>query len=195
MLDFFFDVGSPYSYLCATQIDGVAGKHGATVRWRPFLLGAVFKAAGNDQTFRVPTKAKWMLDDLKQWAELYDEPFQFPALFPANTIRAMRACCFAETKDRVRGMAMALFSGYWTRGIDPSSEEGIRQGCMTAGLDPVEVFAAVESQPIKDKLRAHTDDALKAGAFGAPTILCDGKLLWGNDRLVILDHLLAKANG
>jgi 2-hydroxychromene-2-carboxylate isomerase len=193
-IDFYFDVGSPYSYLAATQIDAVARKHGNDVSWRPFLLGAVFKATGNEMPARVPAKAKWMLADLGQWAELYNVPFQFPASFPPNTVRAMRACCVAETKGKARAFAMPLFSGYWTRGVDPSSDEGLGLAATAAGLDPAEVLAAVETQPVKDALRANTDRAIAAGAFGAPAMVFEGKLLWGNDRLALLDHLLAKAH-
>jgi 2-hydroxychromene-2-carboxylate isomerase len=194
MIDFYFDIGSPYSYLCATQIDGVAAKHGAKVNWLPFLLGAVFKSSGNEMPARIPTKAQWMFRDLAHWAEVYKVPFHFPAVFPVNTLRAMRACCFAETKGRVRELAMSLYGEYWTRGIDPSSEEGLLHASAAAGLRGSEVLAAIETQPIKDRLRAHTQKAIDAGAFGAPTMIFEGQLLWGNDRLVVLDHLLAKSS-
>jgi 2-hydroxychromene-2-carboxylate isomerase len=194
MIDFYFDIGSPYSYLCATQIDGVAAKHGHKVSWRPFLLGAVFKASGNEMPARIPTKAKWMLGDLSHWAEVYQVPFHFPAIFPANSLRAMRACCFAETKGRLRELAMSLFSAYWTRGVDPSSDAGLRQAAASSGLDGAQLIEAIDTQAIKDKLRANTETAIAAGAFGAPTMIFDGQLLWGNDRLVVLDHLLAKSS-
>lgn len=194
-IDFYFDVGSPYSYLCATQIDAVAAKHGVDVRYKPFLLGAVFKASGNEMPARVPAKAKWMLADLARWAELYKVPFQFPTSFPPNTVRAMRACCAADVQGKVRSMALALFNGYWTRDVDPSSDEAIVQASLAAGLDAAEVLAAVTTQPIKDRLRANTDEALAAGAFGAPTIVYQDTLFWGNDRLIQLDHFLTKAHG
>jgi 2-hydroxychromene-2-carboxylate isomerase len=194
-IDFYFDVGSPYSYLCATQIDAVAAKHGVDVRYRPFLLGAVFKASGNEMPARVPAKAKWMLADLARWAELYKVPFQFPASFPPNTVRAMRACCAADAKGKVRSMALALFTGYWTRDVDPSSDEAIAQASLASGLDAAEILAAVTTQPVKDRLRANTDEALAAGAFGAPTIVYQDTLFWGNDRLIQLDHFLTKAHG
>jgi 2-hydroxychromene-2-carboxylate isomerase len=190
-IDFFYDIGSPYSYLCATQIDGVAAKHGREVRWRPMLLGAVFKATGHDMPTRVEAKARWILTDLQLWARSYGVPFAWPATFPPVTVRAMRACTFAAERGKVREMSLALFEGYWARGLDPSGEEAIRKASAAAGLDGAEVLAAVETQPMKDALRRSTDEAVAAGVFGAPAILADGHLFWGNDRLPLLDRMLA----
>jgi 2-hydroxychromene-2-carboxylate isomerase len=190
-IEFFYDIGSPYSYLCATQIEGVARKHERTVHWRPMLLGAVFKATGNDMPARIPAKAKWMLTDLTLWAKHYGVPFSFPALFPANTVRAMRACVFADQHGKARQISLALFEGYWARGVDPSSVEGLQQAAAAAGLVPAEVLAAIETQPIKDALRASTDAAIARGVFGAPAMVVGDHLFWGNDRLPLLDRVLA----
>ncbi len=190
-IEFFYDIGSPYSYLCATQIDGVASKHGRDVKWRPLLLGAVFKATGNEMPARLPAKAKWMFSDLALWAKSYRVPFSFPASFPPNTVRAMRACIFAAEHGKVRPMSLALFEGYWARGMDPSGEEGIRKASASAGLDADEVLAAIETPAIKDGLRKSTDEAVARGVFGAPAIFAGSHLFWGNDRLPLLDQLLA----
>ncbi|MEZ4299418.1 MAG: 2-hydroxychromene-2-carboxylate isomerase [Polyangiaceae bacterium] len=190
-IDFYYDIGSPYSYMCATQIDGVAAKHGRSVRWRPMLLGAVFKATGNDMPARVPAKARWMLQDLQLWAKSYGVPFAFPSNFPANTVRAMRACVFASEQGKGREMSLALFDGYWAHGVDPSSEEGIREAAGTAGLDAAAVLAGIETQAVKDGLRKVTDEAIALGVFGAPAIVVGGQLFWGNDRLPLLDRVLA----
>ncbi len=190
-IDFFYDIGSPYSYLCATQIDGVARKHGREVLWRPMLLGAVFKATGNEMPARVAAKAKWMLSDLALWARSYGVPFVFPASFPPNTVKAMRACVAASERGKVRELSLALFEGYWAHGVDPSSEEGIRKAAPIAGLDAGELLAAVETQPVKDALRKSTDEAIARGVFGAPSMFVGEQMFWGNDRLLLMDQLLA----
>jgi 2-hydroxychromene-2-carboxylate isomerase len=192
-VELFFDVASPYSYMCATQIEAVAGKHGAEVVWRPMLLGAVFKAAGNDMPARVAAKATWMMKDLAMWAALYRVPFAIPPSFPPNSLRAMRACCFAESRGSAGQLAKALFDGYWAHAVDPSSDDGLGRACGAAGLDPVEVLRAAESQPMKDALRKNTEEAVARGAFGAPTIFVGETMFFGNDRLPLLDRLLAGA--
>ena len=89
-IEFFFDIGSSYSYLAATQMDGVAERTAVPVRWRPFLLGGVFKATGNDMPARLPAKAKWMLHDMTLWAHHYGIPFRMPSRFPLITLRSRK---------------------------------------------------------------------------------------------------------
>ena len=86
-IEFFFDVGSPYSYLAAAEIGALSARTGVPVRWRPFLLGAVFKASGNDMPARVAAKARFMLGDLSRWAAIYGVPFRMSSRFPLNTLR------------------------------------------------------------------------------------------------------------
>lgn len=191
-VEFFFDVSSPYSYLCATQIDAVATKHGAEVVWRPMLLGGVFKASGNEMPARIPAKAKWMLGDLHMWAKHYRVPFVFPsAIFPLSSIKAMRACAHAESVGKVQAVAKSLFESYWIRSLDPNSDEALGAASRAAGLDAAAVLAAVTEAPAKDALRKSTDEAIARGAFGAPTMFVGETMFWGNDRLPLLDRLLS----
>src|SRR5689334_12190987 len=95
-IELFFDIGSSYSYLAATQMAGLAERTRVPVRWRPFLLGAVFKATTNEMPARVPAKARWMLEDMKRWAEHYGIPFAFPSRFPLLTLRTQRALAAIE---------------------------------------------------------------------------------------------------
>src|SRR3954465_11461323 len=89
-IELFFDIGSSYSYLAATQMAAVSERTGVPVRWRPFLLGAVFKATGNDLPIRVPAKARWMLTDMERWSAHYGIPFKVPSRFPMVTLRTQR---------------------------------------------------------------------------------------------------------
>lgn len=191
-VDFYFDIASPYSYLAATQIEAVAQKHGATVRWCPFLLGAVFKATDNAMPAAVPAKAKYMLGDLHRWAEMYGVDFEFPALFPAASVKPLRACVAAGDHGKAGPFALAIFRQYWALGKDPSSPEALSAACTEVGLAPDEILGAIETQPIKDRLRENTDRAVEIGAFGAPTMVVGDVMLWGNDRLDMLEHVLQK---
>ena len=194
-IDFFYDIGSPYSYLAATQVPRLAERTGAAVVWRPFLLGGVFKAAGNDMPARVPAKARWMLEDLSRWAKHYGVPFVFPPFFPPNTVRAMRACVAASRHGRVAEVSLALFRAYWCEGHDPSGEAAIRAAAEGAGLDGGALFAATDDPAVKDGLRAATEEAVARGAFGAPSFFVGDALFWGNDRIELLVESLAPATG
>src|SRR5438105_2282905 len=112
-LEFFFDLSSPYSYLAATQLDAMAERTKAEVRWRPMVLGAVFKATQNVMPAASPPKARYMLDDLQRWAEAYQVPFKMTTRFPVNALKAMRLVLVADREQRGREVAKAAFRALW----------------------------------------------------------------------------------
>jgi 2-hydroxychromene-2-carboxylate isomerase len=186
-IELFFDIGSSYSYLAATQMERLASKTGVPVRWRPFLLGAVFKATGNDMPARIPAKARWMLNDMAMWAKHYDVPFRMPTRFPLITLRTQRALAAAELRDpaSVAPFALALFRAYWAVGRDPTTDDVIREVAPDPGI-----VAAIDAPETKDHLRATTDEAVRRGAFGAPAMFVGDTLFWGNDRIALLEQFL-----
>ncbi len=189
-IEFFFDTASSYSYLAATQIEAVGRRTSTPVRWRPFLLGAVFKATGNDLPIRVPAKARWMLSDMQLWAAHYQLPFQMPARFPLITLRTQRFLVAIERQspDRVPEVALALFRAYWERGEDITTDPVL---AAAAGGNVDHLLAAIDLPETKDHLRATTDEAVRRGAFGAPAMFVGETLFWGNDRLPLLEQHLA----
>jgi 2-hydroxychromene-2-carboxylate isomerase len=195
VIEFFFDIGSSYSYLAATQMDGVSQRTGVPARWRPFLLGAVFKATGNDLPIKLPAKARWMVSDMKLWGDHYGIPVRIPSRFPIVTLRAQRALCSAERihgSDAIPKFAQALFRAYWADDKDPTTDDVIGAAATSAGLDPAPILAGIEAQETKDLLRATTEEAVKRGAFGAPSMFVGDTLFWGNDRLPLLEQFLKR---
>ncbi len=192
VIDFFFDVGSPYAYLAATQIEAVAKRAGADVRWRPFLLGAVFKETGNEMPARVAHKARYMMKDLARWADLYGVDIRFPSRFPLATLKPQRALVAVarSTPDELPRFALALFRAYWADDRDVSDPAVIREVADGCGLDGAAVTAAAEEPEVKDLLRSWTGEAVERGAFGAPAMFVGDELFWGNDRLVLLERFL-----
>ena len=191
-IDFYFDLSSPYSYLAATQLDAIANRHGATIAWKPLVLAAVFKAQGNVMPAVCVPKAQYMVKDLARWAEHYGVPFQMSSRFPLPTIRGMRLIIAAESSGRSGDLAKRLFAGMWERDLDISSDAVLRTQVSECGLSADELMAATETSAVKDKLRAYTDEAISRGVFGAPAMIVDGELFWGNDRLHFLEKQLTK---
>jgi 2-hydroxychromene-2-carboxylate isomerase len=193
-VEFFFDLSSPYSYLAATQIDAIAARAGAEITWRPMVLGAVFKAAANAIPASSPPKARYMLADLTRWAEEYGVPFQMTSRFPVNALKAMRLVIAAEREAAGRGrdLALAAFRALWVDDRDITDAAELHALAAAAGIDADRAVAAIENPEIKDALRANTDEALRRGAFGAPTFLVGDELFWGNDRLHFVERALKK---
>lgn len=189
-IEFFFDIASTYSYLAATQIDALGERVGVPVRWRPMLLGGVLKATNNRAPIEVAAKARYMLTDLHDWADLYGVPMRFPTQFPPNSIPIQRVLS-AVTEADVRVLGKALFDAYWTQQQNLSDLAVLAHVIHVAGFPSVELLARAQDQEIKDKLRATTDEAVARGAFGAPTFFVGDRMFWGNDRLPLLERYVA----
>jgi 2-hydroxychromene-2-carboxylate isomerase len=189
-VEFYFDFSSPYSYLAATQLPDLAKRFGARIEYRPFVLAAVFKATSNDMPAKVPAKGQYMFKDLERWAEFYGVRFKFSSHFPANTIKAMRLVLVAEEHGKEEPVTVGLFRAMWAEDRDLNDPVVLSDILEKAGLDPVAALAAIETQPIKDRLRAYTDAAISKGAFGAPAMIVGDELFWGNDRLHFVERAL-----
>jgi 2-hydroxychromene-2-carboxylate isomerase len=192
VIELFFDIGSSYSYLAATQMAAVEARTKTPVRWRPFLLGAVFKAVGNEMPARIPAKARWMLGDMQAWSAHYGVPFAMPSRFPLVTLRAQRFLASIERSDatKVAPAALSLFDAYWARDQDPTTDATLAAAARAAGLELD--LGVIEAQETKDHLRATTDEAVRRGAFGAPSLFVGDVMFWGNDRLPLLEKHLAQ---
>jgi len=186
-IEFFFDIASTYSYLASTQIDALGARVGVPVRWRPMLLGGVTKATGNRTPIEVPAKARYMLQDLHDWADLYGIELRFPSHFPPNSLPIMRVLS-AVSAQEVRPLANALFQAYWTRDQNLSDLNVLAHVIESAGFPAVNLLARAQDQDVKDRLRAATEEAVQRGAFGAPTFFFRGRMFWGNDRLPLLER-------
>jgi len=187
-VELFFDLSSPYSYLAATQMKALRERTGAEVVWRPMVLGALFKTVGNDMPARVPSKGRWMGNDLQRWADHYGVPWKMSSHFPANTIKAMRLVLVDDAK--AGDVALAAFRAMWAEDRNITEEAELRRIAEMGGLDPATALQAIEAPAIKDRLRANTDEAAARGAFGAPTMFVGDELYWGNDRLHFVEAAL-----
>lgn len=180
-IEFFFDIVSPYSYLASTQMAGLATRSGAQVRWRPFLLGGVMKAVGNEPPGNLPPRAVYMLRDLQRWAAAYRVPFTWPHVFPLNTLATQRVLCSLEEAE-VPALAARLFHAYWVDGMDLS------QPAVLSGLVGIERMARSGDPANKARLLANTQEAVARGAFGAPTLFVGDQMFFGNDRLPFVEQ-------
>ena len=190
-VEFFFDVGSPTVYLAATQLSKIAGRHGATVLWRPFLLGGVFKATGNVSPATVPAKSRDMGDDLERFARRYEVPFLFNPFFPVNTLALMRGAVAYQQQGRLDQYIDAIFSAMWVTGKNMNEPTIVAEVLDTIGIGAQEFLVAIAAQDVKDKLKSNTEEAVERGAFGAPTFFVGDEMFFGQDRLDFVEAALA----
>ena len=185
-LDFWFDFASTYSYLAAMRIEPLAQKAEVRVRFRPFLLGPIFKAQGwSTSPFNLyPAKGRHMWRDLARSCAQLQLPFRRPDPFPQNSLLAARVALVGLDQAWGEAFCRAIFRAQFADGRRIDDTAAI--GDILAGLklDPEGALAAAQSDAIKMRLRTQTDEAQRLGVFGAPSFTtADGELFWGNDRL------------
>ncbi|SVB37726.1 uncharacterized protein METZ01_LOCUS190580 [marine metagenome] len=191
-VEFFYDFGSPTVYLAATQLPAIAAAVGATIDWRPMLLGGVFKSTGNQSPVVVPAKAAYMNNDLKRFAKRYGVPFRFNPHFPINTLALMRGAVAYQDDVVVSSTYRdAIFRAIWVEARNLNEPDVIGQVLSDAGLDPAELMNRIGQQTVKDQLIANTEEAVNRGVFGAPTFFVGEQMFFGQDRLDFVAEALS----
>jgi 2-hydroxychromene-2-carboxylate isomerase len=191
-VEFYFDVGSPASYLAWKRLPAIAAATDATVTWRPMLLGGVFKATGNASPVTVPAKGKWLMEDLGRFAARTGVPLRMPASFPINTLPLMRGTVgmlMRRPADFERYVS-AVFDGLFGEGADMGDPAVVARVLTNAGINPAAFEALIADPEVKSALIASTEEAVARGVFGAPTFFVDGVLHFGQDRLDFVEAAL-----
>jgi 2-hydroxychromene-2-carboxylate isomerase len=185
-LDFWFEFASTYSYPAAMRVAGEAAARGVMVRWRPFLLGPIFKAQGWDNSpFNLyPAKGRYMWRDLARICAALDLPFVQPKVFPQNTVLAARVALVGLAQDWGEDFCRAVYASEFGKGRNVGESQVIADALTALGRDAQAVMQQAQSDAVKAALRAQTEEAQRLGVFGAPSFTtAHGELFWGNDRL------------
>ena len=185
-IEFWFDFGSPTTYLAHTQLPRIARETGAQLIYKPMLLGGVFKATGNASPVSVPAKGRWMNRDIARWAARYGVPFAFNPHFPINTLTLMRGAVGLQTRRSPEAFTRyvdAVFDAMWVLPRNLGDIGELSTVLAKAGLEG-EAFAALAADPeVKAALVAQTEQAVARGVFGAPTCFVGDEMFFGQDRL------------
>jgi len=191
-IDFYFDFSSPFGYLASERIDDIAGRHGRTTVWRPFLLGAVFKIVGTAPLLDYPMKGDYSRRDMVRSARLHGVPFSLPKEFPTSSIAACRA--FYWLSDRQPGLAKpfarAVYRRYFVDNKPIEPVAAVIEVASALGVEAGELNAALQDSAVKERLKVEVDAGIKRGVFGSPLIFVDGEPFWGADRLDQIERWL-----
>lgn len=189
IVEVFFDYSSPFAYLGTTQAERVAAAHGASVVWKPFLLGALFKAIGTPlvplESFPA-AKERYYQRELERWAARYGVGFTFSTRFPLRTVDALRLTLLAPEASR-SVLVHAIMRATWVEDRDPADHAVLGAACDEAGVDRALLERLAEA---KQALFDATDEARLRGVPGAPTFAVEGELFWGQDRLSLVEDAL-----
>lgn len=191
-VEFYFDVGSPYSYLAYHQLQKIAKAKNAAIIWKPILLGAVFQATGNRSPVEVPAKARYTMLDLQRWAQRFGVSLTMNPNFPINTLPLMRGAVAMQMRDEAqfqRYLAV-IFAAMFEKPRNLGLPGEIAAVLQANGFDPTLFLAAINDQAVKDKLKTNSEAAVQRGVFGAPTFFVGEQMFWGQDRLDFVEAAL-----
>jgi 2-hydroxychromene-2-carboxylate isomerase len=191
-VEFYFDLGSPATYLAYTQLPKICAQTDSNLIYIPMLLGGVFKATGNASPAMIPAKGRYMFEDLDRYAKRYGVPLKFNPHFPINTLMLMRAVMGIQLRqpERFRAFIDCLFNALWVEGRALDEPATVAAVLIEHGFDPQEVLALTNDESVKTALKDNTETAVKRGVFGAPSMFVGSQLFFGQDRLDFVEEAL-----
>lgn len=195
-VEFYFDLGSPYSYLAYYRLLQIAEQQEIQVVYKPILLGGVFKATGNRSPIEIPVKGAYSILDMQRWAEYYHIPMQMNPHFPMNTLTLMRILTGVQLLhlEKFEQVLKLLFDAMFGTPQNLNEPTVLAEVLKPSGFSVEDIMSMVQSDVVKQKLITETEQAILRGIFGAPTFFVGDEMYWGQDRLHFVEQALNKAS-
>ena len=191
-VEFYFDFGSPASYLAYTQLPALCFDAGATLVWKPMLLGGVFQATGNHSPATIPAKGAYTFTDFDRFAKRYGVPLKQNPYFPINTLTLMRGAAGLQLREpaRFEPYMDAIFRAIWVDAQNLNDPATVAAVLHAAGFDAAALLTLTQEPEVKERLKVATQQAVERGVFGAPTFFVGDQMFWGQDRLDFVKEAL-----
>ncbi len=181
---FYFDLGSPYAYLTAERVSGLFSEAGLEQpEWQPILLGGLFRRFERSSWGDGPERETGMAEVERRAAKYGLPPLAWPEPWPGNMLFAMRAATFAKQTGRTVSFALAAFRQAFAAGRDLSEPDNVMIAAAACELHPNALLKAVGTEIVKNGLREATEGAGDLGVTGVPSLVVDGEVFWGDDRV------------
>lgn len=194
VVDFYYSVGSRYSYLASTRIDALERETECEVRWLPLFSRDLMALRGNDPFRGEPVSGQYEWPyrryDAESWAEYYGVPYREPEDVDFDPRLMARACVAADRLGKVRPYSISLFQAVFVEGVPKIDEEECARRAEEIDLTRSGFLDSLRSSSVDEQLFETTHEARSKGAFGVPTFVAGDRMFWGNDRLVLLRHYL-----
>lgn len=184
-VEFYFDFGSPYSYLAYHQLQKIALDTGATIIYRPVIIGAIFKATHNQSPIMIPAKARYLMKDLMDWAKYWHIPTTMNPYFPINTFNLMRAAIGYQQHDakQFERFIALIFKAMFEQPANLNDENVIKELLTEHDFSFEHYQQLIQDEKVKEHAKQLTQHSIEKGLFGVPAFFVDGEMFWGQDRL------------
>jgi 2-hydroxychromene-2-carboxylate isomerase len=170
----YFDFISPFAWIALNRLKELPAD--LEIEYRPVLFAGILQHWGQKGPAEMETKRRYTYRWVHWWAAQLGVPLRFPAAHPFNPLHHLRLCiACGSTPEAIR----AIYESVWTTGEDATDQGRFMALCERLKVKP-EALGAPE---VKDSLRRNTEEAIKQGVFGVPTLEVDGELFWGADSM------------
>ncbi len=195
MIEFYFDVISPYVWLTSHRLKKLQDKLNLEIQYTPVLFAGLLNAHGSLGPAEIPAKREYTVIDAMRWANFYGLKYEGPPQHPFNPLKALRSCLyFKENKQRAKWVEL-LLDACWSQGLDIRQDSTLLSLAKDFKINGDELLQAIASPEIKTQLKQNTIHAVERGVFGVPTFRVEDQIFWGHDRLDLLElYLQGKLN-
>ena len=183
-IDFWFTVGSTYTYLTVSRLNEIEAASGIRFRWRPFNARAIMQEMNNVPFATKPIKLAYMWRDIERRALKYGLPIKVPAPYPLkNFDLASRVAVLAEMEGWCPDYLRASYKRWFVESMEVGIEPNLSESLSEIGQDPDRVIEAANAEPVERAYDNNTREARRLNIFGSPTFVVRGEVFWGDDRL------------
>jgi len=192
MLEFFFEFSSPYAYFASLNVEALCARRGLRLVWKPIMLGGILKHTGAKPLLTDGIRGEYATMDCHRWARRHGIPFQVPEPFPVNSLKAARGVLLYAAQPFLTRYIHACFHACWAEGKDLYLDETMAGIVREVGQEPEAFAAGIAEAAVKERLIAETEAARQRGVFGAPTFFYKNEMVWGNDRMPLLEAIITE---
>ena len=184
-IDFYFSIGSTYTYLSVARILDVEKKHGVKFNWKPFSVRAIMKEMNNIPFPKEKVnKVNYMWRDIERRAEGYGFFAKTPVPYPLTEFDLANKLAILGLEegwgiDYVR----LTYKRWFQEGKEPAVEPNISEICNELKIDKNKVIEKANSDKIEKEYLANTESARINKVFGSPSFIVGGEIFWGDDRM------------
>lgn len=182
-LDFFFYIGSTYTYLSVNRVEEIAARAGVSLRWRPFHVRAIMIEQNNRPFIGKPVKLQYMWRDVERRANRTGIPFKSIPDYPVDPEGlANRIAVLGSLEGWCPEYTKAIYRAWFLENKAPGDVQHLRSILSQLGKDPDSTIARADGQEIRHRYDSETEHAKALGIFGSPTFMWGTEIFWGDDR-------------
>jgi len=183
-IDFFYFIGSTYSYLSVSRADALAAQSGVELVWRPFSVRTLMREQNNVPFATKPVKMQYMWRDLERRAQRFGVAFEGAPPYPIDAQeRANHVATLAAREGWCREFTQAAYRAWFLQKQDPGTQENLPRILQSIGRDAEACITRASDEQTRQEYLACTDRARQLGLFGSPTFVVGSEIFWGDDRL------------